>query len=237
MPDNLTNLQSRSHRAKDMGSTPSLSEQRKNKLRIIYPGMKNRDLLNIYRDLRNKLFQIADHKNFICVVSAIADNGDTSLLAMNMAAVLAFERTRSALVIDCDTNWGILDEICAKKDGIGLIDFIESDMDDISLLIHESGINRVQIVPSGEATDTRTEAFESARMREIVLKLKKQYSDRVIVINAPSMRLSSEVQILANLSDMLIFEIESSSVTKEKITESIEMIGLDKVAGVILREG
>jgi protein-tyrosine kinase len=198
--------------------------------------MKNRDLLNVYRDLRNKLLQFTDHQNFVCVVSAMADNDDTGLLAMNLAAVFAFERSRSVLIVDCDTEWSILDEICADEDEIGLIDFIEGDMEDISRLIHESGINRVQILPSGNPSDTRTEAFESERMREIILELKKQYSDRYIVINAPSMRLSSEVQILANLSDMLIFEVRSGSVLKEKITDSIEMIGLEKVAGVILRE-
>ena len=77
----------------------------------------------------------------------------------------------------------------------GLIDFIENDLDDISILIQESGIERLRIIPAGNVIETSTESLESIRMREIVTELKKRYPDRYIFINAPSMRLSSEVQV------------------------------------------
>ena len=224
------------HRIHNMKSASKLSDSRKEELKIIYPGMNDLELLNIYRDLRNKLLRLSEYGNFICLVSAMEEEGNTSLLAMNLAAVFAFDRSRSALVIDCDTNWSLLDEICAQRDDIGLIDFIENDLDDISILIHESGIERLRIVPSGKVTDTRTEALESARMREIVFELKERYPDRYIIINAPSMRLSSEVKILSNISDMVVFELLASSVESTQVTAAIEMIGQDKIAGIVFKE-
>ncbi len=218
-----------------MSSASELSDNSKDELGIIYPGMENHELLNIYRDLRNKLLRLSDYQNFACLVSALDDEGSTSQLALNLAAVFAFDRSRSALIIDCDTNWSILDEICAQQDDIGLIDFIENELDDVSLLIHESGINRLRIVPSGKVTETRTEALESVRMREIVLELKKRYPDRYIIINAPSMKLSSEVQILSNICDMIVFEVVSGLTDAAEIREAIEMIGQEKVAGVVFK--
>ncbi len=224
------------HRVRDMHSTTQLSEEKKDELRIIYPGTKNHNILNIYRDLRNKLLRLAEYENFVCLVSSIDDDGETSTLALNLAAVFAFDKSRSSLVIDCDTNWSILDELCATQDELGLIEFVENDQDDISVLIHDSGIDRLRIVPSGRVTETRTEALESLRMREIVMELKKRYPDRYIFVNAPSMKLSSEVQILSNVSDMVIFEVDAGTVTEAQVADAVEMIGSERVAGIVFSD-
>ncbi len=50
------------------------------------------------------------------------------------------------------------------------------------------------------------------------------------------MSLSSEVLILSNISDMVIFEVLSSSVSKAQITDAIEMIGQDKIAGIVFQQ-
>ena len=218
-----------------MTSTATLSNEEKQSQGIIFPGMKDQFILNTYRDLRNKLQRISDYQNFVCLISSLGEDGDASLLAMNLGAVFAFDRNRSALIIDCDPKWGLLDELCAREDEFGLVDFIENDVQDLSSLIYESGIDRLRIVPSGRLTDTRTESLESTRMREIVLELKRRYEDRYIFINAPSMKLSSEVQILANVSDMVLFELVSHTTTKEKVTDAIEMLGAEKIAGIVFR--
>ncbi|XOV86644.1 MAG: hypothetical protein ACFHX7_16945 [Pseudomonadota bacterium] len=225
------------HRIRDMNAKPPLSQAEKDRLGVIYPGMENIEILNIYRDLRNKLLRLSEYNNFVCLISSIGQEDESSLLALNLAAVFAFDRSRSSIVIDCDTTVELLDLLTSESaEGRGLIDFIESDQEDIGELLHDSGIERLRIVPSGSHTETRTETFESERMRQIIMELKARYPDRYLFINAPSMRLSSEVQILSNVSDFVIFQITAGDVTEQQITEAIEMIGAEKVAGVVLRE-
>ena len=74
-------------------------------------------------------------------------------------------------------------------------------------------------------------------MREIVTELKKRYPDRYIFINAPSMRLSSEVQVLSNVSDHVVFQLDSGTVDEQQVTEAVDMIGTEKVAGVVVFSG
>ena len=198
--------------------------------------MEDAGLLNVYRDLRNKLTRLSRNQNFVCLVTSLSPEGETSRLAVNLGAVIAFDVSRSAIVIDCDANSNVMDEFVANEDTVGLTEFIEQNMDDTSILLNESGIDRLRIVASGEATQTRTEALESTRMKEIVLELKDRYPDRYLFINAPSIRLSSEVQILANISDMVLFQLHPGTVTPQQINEAIEVIGADKVAGVVLRD-
>ena len=224
---------SRHHKVRDMQQHSQLSEQRRDELEIIYPGMADRHVLNIYRDLRNKLLRISDYENFVCLLSAIEPNGETSLLALNLAAVFAFDKSRSAIVVDCDTNHNTIDELVPDNGETGLIDFIENELDDVSLLIQESGIDRLRIIPSGSIIETRTESLESVRMREIALELKRRYPDRYIFINAPSMKLSSEVQILSNISDQVVFELNSGEVDESQISKAVQMIGPEKIAGIV----
>jgi len=230
---NRTTTRARQNRVRDMQQQSQLSEQRREALKIIYPGMPDRHVLNIYRDLRNKLLRIAEYDNFVCLLSAIEPNRETSLLALNLAAVFAFDKSRSSIVIDCDTNHNRIDELVPDADETGLIDFIENELDDVSLLIHESGIDRLRIIPSGRIIDTRTESLESMRMRDIVIELKKRYPDRYVFINAPSMQLSSEVQILSNISDQVVFELNAGEVDESQVAKAVQMIGPEKIAGIV----
>ncbi len=216
-----------------MQTSTHLSDEKKEELGVIFPGMRDRQVLNIYRDLRNKLLRISDYQNFVCLLSSLSTDGNTAKLAINLAAVFAFDKSRSSIVIDCDANHSIIEQLSDLENGTGLIDFIENDLDDVSVLIQESGIERLRIIPAGNVIETRTESLESMRMREIVNELKKRYPDRYIFINAPNMRLSSEVQVLANVSDNVVFQLDSGAVDEQQVTQAVKMIGPDKVAGVV----
>lgn len=203
---------------------------------LIHPGMEDQSILNSYRDIRNKLLKLSDYRNFVCLVTSLNSKDETSLQALNLAAVFAFDKARSALVVDCTTSSNVIDSILAVDDALGLIDFIESDYDDLGALVYECRLDRVRIIPAGNRSETRTETLESTRMREIIIELKNRYPDRFIFINAPSMVLSSEVQVLSNVSDMVIFEMTPGTVTADQVRDALEMIGPEKVAGILFQE-
>ncbi len=220
------------HLIRDMKAEHRLSEQELDELGVIYPAMRDRTTLNAFRELRGKLMRMTGQQNFTCTISSVSPTGDTSRLAINLGAVFAFDRSRTAIVVDCDSGYNLFDAIVPTADK-GLIDFIENEHDDLSVLIHESGMPRLRIVPSGELSDTRAECFESDRMKEIMTEIKYRYPDRFIIINAPNMNLSSEVQSLANISDMVIFEVPYASVIEQDVKDAIQFIGQEKVAGVV----
>ena len=224
------------HLIRDMNTAAQLPTEELDRRGIIHPTMEDKSILNSFRDVRNKLLRMADYKNFVCLVTSLNSDHDTSLLAINLAAVFAFDKARSALVIDCDSKSTIIDSLITVEDHLGLIDFIEAEHDDMSTLLYDSGIERVRLISAGQVNAIRTETLESTRMREIILELKKRYDDRYVFINAPNMNLSSEVQILANISDMVIFEISAGTVSPTDVSEAVEMIGPDKVAGMLFRD-
>ena len=219
-----------------MRSTEKLSEEEMDRLGIIHPGMGDQAMLNSYRDIRNKLLKLSNYSNFVCLVTSLSPEDETSLQALNLAAVFAFDKSRSAIVVDCTAAPNIIDTLITAEEAMGLIDFIEADYDDMGALLYECRLDRVRVIPAGRMTETRTETLESTRMREIIVELKLRYPDRFIFINAPNMSVSSEVQVLANISDMVVFEVTPSSVTIAQVKDAVEMIGPEKVAGVLFQD-
>ena len=219
-----------------MQEASRLDDKHLDELGIIHTGMSDEKLLNSFRDIRNKLLRMSDYENFVCLVTGIHEGDDTALLTLNLATVFAFDKARSALVIDCSPVNNLIDKMIDSEEYIGLIDFIEADFDDTASLLNNVGIDRVKVIPNGVTINTRTEILESTRMRELIIELKCRYNDRFIFINAPNLSMSSEVQVLANISDMVIFEITAGTVSKDDISEAVEMIGVEKVAGVLFRE-
>jgi protein-tyrosine kinase len=235
--DQLTSAErDKKHRIKDMGASEKITEAEMDEMGLIHPGMENQSILNSYREIRNKLLKLSDYRNFVCLVTSLNAKDETSLQALNLAAVFAFDKARSALVVDCTTSDNVIDSILAVDEALGLIDFIESDYDDLSALVYECRLDRIRIIPAGNRSETRTETLESTRMREIIIELKNRYPDRFIFINAPSMVLSSEVQVLSNVSDMVIFEMTPGTVTADQVKDAVEMIGAEKVAGILFQE-
>lgn len=240
MSDQVTstdNKTGRQHRIGDMQSSEALSIEDLDRLGIIHPRMDNRAMLNSYRDIRNKLLKLSDYNNFVCLVSSLSARDETFLQALNLAAVFAFDKSRSAIIVDCTAEDEVINELIATDEHMGLIDFIEADYDDLSALLYESRLERVRVIPTGRKSETRTETLESTRMREIIIELKHRYPDRFIFVNAPNMTTSSEVQVLANISDMVVFEMTPGSASVAEVQEAVEMVGPEKVAGVLFQEG
>ena len=219
-----------------MHSEDLLSEQRMNEFGIVHPALSNTKLLNIYRDIRNKLLNKSDFKNFVCLVTTVSEKRESSLLSINLGAVFAFDKARSSIVIDCDTDKNLLDELTVNDNNTGLIEFIETEHEDVTTLLHDSGIERLRIVPSGDLSETRTETLESHRMRQIVLELSSRYPDRYIFINAPNTNLSSDVQILANICDMVVLELKLNTVVEAEIAKALDMFDEEKLVGIVLTE-
>lgn len=236
MVKSLTGKSRHGHIVRDMKTEHRLSESELDELGIIYPGMSDRGVLNAYRELRGKLFRLSDNKNFVCLTSSLAPKGDSSACAINLGAVFAFDRARSAIVIDCDARENLFDKLLPDTENRGLIDFIENEDEDLSSLIRESGVPRLRIIPSGALSETSAEMFESRRMKEIISEIKNRYPDRFVFVNAPNMNLASEVQSLAAISDMTLFDVPYASVLEEDVRDAIETIGEDKVAGIIFSQ-
>lgn len=204
---------------------------------LIYPSMKDKDLLNIYRNLRTKLLSISGNRNFVTLVTSVTSRGASSMVSANIAATFAFDEGKTALLIEGNIHTpslGNLFDLDPKS--LGLMECLESDEISVSDVLYETGIPRLRIVTSGESRENSAEYFTSDRMKDLVQELLDRYPERFPIIDAPSIQDSADTRILLDLCDQVVLVVPYGLCTRDEIVEAAKLIGANKLAGVVLNQ-
>jgi exopolysaccharide/PEP-CTERM locus tyrosine autokinase len=219
---------------KRMAEIGRLNHSELEDLRIIYPGMRQPKMLNVFRELRTKLYKLnTNNENFVLLISAIVPGGGSSFITLNLGAAIALDESKTAIVVDCNVYEPGLHRILPVDPEYGLVDYLENVTIDAEDVIYSTGIRRMRIVPAGNRREPGTEFFTSSRMRRFVDELRARYRDRYVIIDAPPISTSADVRILAELCDFVILVVPFGKVTQAQVQSSIEAIGENKLAGVI----
>lgn len=203
-------------------------------LKIIYPDMKNKSIANVYRDLRTKLLHISKGKNFILLVTSVAESGGATHIAMNLASSFSFDSTKTSLLVDCNLSNPKLHELMHVNVELGLTDYVENDSVSLSEIIYPTGVHRLRLIPVGKRRESATEYFTSLRMRILIEALKKRYPDRFIFIDSPSIGGFADAKILADLCDFVVLVVPYGKITESKLRDAISSIDARKIAGIVL---
>lgn len=205
-------------------------------LRVIHSDMVDSGVANTYRDLRTKLIQRSQGRNFIAMLTSCVPGEDSSSTSLNLATAFSFDESKTSLLIDCNLNDPRLDKFLGLEADAGLTDYLENEHIDIESILHATGIKRLKMIPAGTSKETSTEYFTSMRMRQLMSSLLGRYDDRYIFIDAAPIAESADTRILVELCDFVLLVVPYGRVTKNRITEAAEAIGKDKLLGVVFSD-
>jgi protein-tyrosine kinase len=213
-----------------------LENKQLSELKIIFSEMPDSKIANTYRDLRTKLIQKSQGKNFITMVTSCSPGIDSSSVALNLSTAFSFDESKTSLLIDCDLNNPKLDKLLDMEADKGLTDYLENENIDIDTILHKTGVRRLRMIPAGTQRETATEFFTSLRMRDLMSDLLSRYSDRYIFIDSAPISDSADTRILVELCDFVLLVVPYGKVTKNKIKEAAEAIGTDKLLGIVFND-
>lgn len=214
-----------------------LSDEELAKRRIVYPRMKDANLLNIYRNLRTKLLARSKAGNFVTLVTSVVPGGGSSLISANLAATFAFDEGKTALLVEGNIHQPSLAKLFSvEKDRPGLMDFLKEDSIGVPGILQDTGISRLRFIPAGKYTESSAEFFTSLRMRKLMEEVAKRYPERYPIIDAPSIADSADTQILIDLCDQVVLVIPYGECNEDDIKHAVETIGKSKLAGVVLNQ-
>lgn len=201
--------------------------------KIIGPGTKDKAFLNTFREIRTKLVQASNKQNFVALVNSVVEGGGGTFTAVNLAAVFALDKSKTALLVDCNLYEPSLDKLFDLQPEYGLTDYLEDPSLDIDDIIYATGVERLRLIPAGSFREAGAEYFSSERMANFLAAVASRYPDRYIFIDAPPAAESAEGRIVAELSNYGIVVVPYGKVTSQQVNNTIEAIGKDKVVGVI----
>ncbi len=167
----------------------------------------------------------------IMVTSAIPGEGKT-FVAANLAVNLAQGINEHALLIDCDLHHPSLHNLLGYSNREGLQDYLAGKMELEDLLIRTK-IDKLSLLTAGTPTPNPSELLTSRKMKEFFEEVKGRYSDRYIVVDCPPAHILSEVSILANYVDSVIFVVLAQKAPREIISKCIENVGKDNILGIV----
>ena len=201
--------------------------------KLIYPGMHNPQVLNIFRELRTQLLQLQKKKNFVCMVSSVSNQGGGSYVTQNLASVFALDKAKTSLVLDANLYSPSAQNLIFGEAEIGITDYLSDPQVGIKDIVYATGIQRLRAIPLGSNSEGAAEYFESEKMLAFIDEVKSRYADRYIFIDAPPVVNSSEARILAGLVDMVVLVVPHGKVTADRVQAAIDIVGEEKLAGLI----
>jgi len=206
--------------------------------RIIHPGMSDRRALNAFRGLRTKLFGMNQGDGFVIMISPVSPESGGTFTASNLAAAIALDETKTALLVDCNIRNPALHQLLDVEADSGLTDYIENPEDTpIERLICPTGIPRLRLVPAGKPHESASDYYTSVHMEAFLDEVRTRYRERFVLIDAPSLKESPDARVLVDLSDTVILCVGYGRSTKRQIAEVAAEVGREKLAGVVFSEG
>jgi len=167
----------------------------------------------------------------ILITSALPGEGKT-FVAANLAVSLAQGINEYALLIDCDFRRPRVHNMFGYTNQEGLQEYLTGQKGLPDLLIRTK-IEKLSLLTAGNPAPNPSELLSSTMMKELFDEFKARYHDRYIIIDAAPSHVMSEVNILANYVDCVIFVVMPGRSPREKIHECIENLGKDKLIGIV----
>ena len=208
----------------------------------LVPEMVRSPLALEFRNVKRPLLRTALRReepvprgSLIMVTSALAGEGKT-FCAVNLAMSMAMEVDSSVLLVDADVvRPAVLDRLGLPR-APGLMDVLTDESMDLSDVILRTNVPKLSILPAGTPNPMATELLASAAMDRILLDLATRYSDRVVILDAPPLLLTTEARVLASRVGQVVVVVDSSRTPAAMVKEAFATIESSPLVMAVLNK-
>ncbi len=190
-------------------------------------------IAEIFRTLRTRILrpQSGTVPRSILITSATPGEGK-SFVCANLGVSLAQSMQQYSMLVDCDLRIPSLHSFFGLPNEWGLVDYL-ADKAHLSDLILQTGVSNLSMIPSGPVPVNPAELIGSETMEALVSELAGRYADRIILLDSPPVQAASETAVLAQHVDGVILVVRSGMCKREDVKELVELVGPDKILGVV----
>lgn len=184
------------------------------------------DVDEIYRSLRTNIefSQMDDAIQVINVVSTVPNEGK-STVACNLARIMA-AKYKNVLLIDCDLRYASVHKSLGISNRCGLTNIISEFREGASIHSFE-GVQDVQfdggyalsVITAGHRVPNPSEVLGSKRLAKFLNQARQEFG--YIIIDCPPVAVASDTIPLCNVSDGVLYVVDSKSSDKRKVKMAI----------------
>ncbi len=168
----------------------------------------------------------------IMITSTLSGEGK-SLIAINLAIIIAVEMQSHALLVDCDLRNPSISRLFGLKDTKGLSNYLLGESEIPDLLIKTS-VDKLSIIAGGPIQENPVELIGSEKMKNLIQELKTRYKDRYIILDCSPLLATTEPTVLTEMADGILMVIKSGKTPRESIQQALKLLNKDKIMGIVL---
>jgi capsular exopolysaccharide synthesis family protein len=183
-----------------------------------------------YRRLATTLYHGKGERGLksVMVCSALPREGKT-LTAANLALTLSESYGQRVLLIDADLRGASTHSVFDLPIAPGLGDFLDS----LDLPLPIAAVSKtLSVVPAGTCSANPLAALVSDRMKGLVEQATARFD--WVVLDTPPVGVLSDANLLAALTDAVVFVVAAGSTPYPLVRRAIHDIGAERVIGVVL---
>jgi Mrp family chromosome partitioning ATPase len=221
----------------NMSDERLFSDRQLDLLGIVHPRSKNRAMVDAMRQLRTKLYSLKPEGNFSVLVSSVVPESGGSFVSLNLAATIAFDKARTAMLVEANLHTPILHKLMkliGRENSAGLLEYLERPELGVEHIVNPSGIPRMRCVPIGSHQEISAEHFTSARFKQFMLDTKERYDNRFVIVDGPAMTTTADARILSEICDFTVLVIPYGGVTPGTLDSIIDEIDERRLAGIVI---
>lgn len=201
--------------------------------RIYHPAMRDERVHKAFTNLRTHIIQRTGKRSCSVVVTAMANGGGASFVAMNLAAAFASDTSGSAILMDCDFSGRRYDELGDDESRAGITEFVDGTATSLQPLLTGVGIPRLRLLAGGQLRGTQREFFTRPRARSMFQELANRHSDAAIVVDAPPTLFSANANVIANYCDAVLLVVPYGKAAPQDVRVAIRSIPAGKLVGSV----
>jgi protein-tyrosine kinase len=208
----------------------------------LVPSMVRSNLALQFRHIKRPLLRNAreetgasDRSPLIMITSALPGEGKT-FCSVNLAMSIAMEVDTSVLLVDADVvRPAVLDRL-GLPPSPGLMDVLVNDKLDLSDVILRTNVPKLSVLPAGSPNVLATELLASAAMDRLLTDMAARYADRVIILDAPPLLVTTEARVLASRVGQVVIVVDSTRTTTARVAEAFAAVEGCQVVTSILNK-
>ena len=155
-----------------------------------------------------------------------------SLITAGLAISIARGINESVVLVDCDLRAPTQHKRFGLHPKHGLSEYLTSGTQ-ADYYLMPTCIQKLTLFPGGKRPPNPAELIQSAKMRQLVEGLRSRGDDQYILFDTPPDQVSAETTSLAHLMDGVLIVVRSGKTPKERIRETIESIGRERIIGIV----
>ena len=163
------------------------------------------------------------------MVSSSMPNEGKTLTVTNLALTLSEAYGRRVLLVDADFRRPCVHEMFGMMNTAGLAEALQADRRSPSAV---SVSPNLSVVPTGQLGETAIGALSSERMRTFVANAAERFE--WVLIDTPPIGLLSDANLVARLTDAVVFVVAAGVTPCEIVQRSLAEVGPERVIGIVL---